>query len=195
MVPTGVRVRRLGLWVGLCCLVATLMPTSAHSDEKEWSIAVTPSYAVAYADGRTGHGGGFALDLGYGVSDSLSLHVLGVMSWHALDSSRVAPSGVVGGWAAMAGLTYTLDVIRLVPSFTVALGALGVYPGADYAGSPSVLKPITGFGVGLGFALDYLISRHVAVGVEVRYQTALTDLDRLPMYLYCGPRVLFRFGG
>jgi len=185
----------MGLCLVAALVAALLAEKTARSDEREWSIAVTPAYAVAYADGRTGHGGGFSLDVGYGVSDSLSVHLWGLMSWHALDGSRTAPAGVVAGFGAMAGLTYTLDVIRLVPSFTLALGAIGIRPGADFAGSPSVLKPITGFGIGLGFALDYLVNRHVAVGVEVRYQTALTDLDRLPMYLYCGPRVLFRFGG
>ncbi len=177
------------------CLASLLWATSARSDEREWSVALTPAYAVAYVDGRTGHGGGYSLDVGYGVSDSLSLHVQGMMTWHSLDGSRTASPGAVAGFGAMAGLTYTLDVIRLVPSFSLAVGAIGVRAGADYAGSPSVLKSVTGFGIGLGFALDYLVSRHFAVGMEVRYQTALTDLDRLPMYLYCGPRVLFRFGG
>ena len=51
----------------------------------------------------------------------------------------------------------------------------------------------TAFGVGVGFNLDYLLTRHVALGVVVRYHAFLTDITRIPVYLFVGPRVTFRF--
>ena len=58
-------------------LVTALAPRRAHADQKEWTIAVTPAYAVAYVDSRTGSGGGGGVDVGYGITESLSF-VLGL---------------------------------------------------------------------------------------------------------------------
>ena len=38
-------------------------------------------------------------------------------------------------------------------------------------------------------------SRRFAVGAEVTYQLPLTALDRSPMFLYAGPRLVARWGG
>jgi hypothetical protein len=171
--------------------IALLLPSVARADWKQWTVAVTPAYAVAYPDAKTAHGGGGAVDVGFGLSDTWAIHARGLLSWH---------QGVLSGFAAMAGITYAIDVIRLQPTFDLSIGALGMYGGAAFGDNPSVLKPIVAFGIAVGFAIDYLWTRHIAIGVEVKYQTALVPgplygADRLGMYLYCGPRVVFRFGG
>ena len=53
----------------------------------------------------------------------------------------------------------------------------------------------TAFGVGVGLSLDYLLTRRVALGIVVRYHAFLTDITRIPVYLFVGPRVTFRFPG
>ncbi len=179
-------------------LLALLVCAQARAELKEWTLTVQPSYAVAYVDSRTAHGGGPAIQVGYGVSDTLSIHVAGLVSFHAADKTDKLPGGELAMYGAFAGITYTLDVIRLVPSFDLSLGAVGVRGDLSYGTSPAanaVVKPIDAFAISLGFSIEYLITRHVAVGAQVRYQAALSALDRLPMYLYCGPRVTFRFGG
>jgi opacity protein-like surface antigen len=184
--------RIAALWVVL------LVAGDARADVKEWTISLVPGYAVAYVDSRTGSGGGGGLDVGFGISESLSLHASGFMSWHALDGTMTNKAGTMSGFAGMLGLTYTLDVIRLVPSFDLALGVLGVRGDAkfgDNAAASKVVAPSTAFGLGVGFGLDYLLTRHVAIGIVVRYHALLTDLTRIPVYLYAGPRVVFRFGG
>jgi hypothetical protein len=186
-------VRRYALVLG--CLAVAGVSAPARADFKEWTIAVEPGYAVAYVDSRTASGGGGGLDVGFGITESLSLHASSFLSWHALDASRTARGGTMSAFTAMLGLTYALDVIRLVPSFELALGVIGVRGDASFGDARDVVESSTAFGVGLGFALDYLITRHVDVGIAVRYHALLSDLQRIPVYLYAGPRVVFRFGG
>jgi hypothetical protein len=165
----------------------------ARADEKDVGLSVVPMYAVAYADGRTANGGGFWLDASYGISDQMALHVGGMLAWHGIgpDANQQLSGGAAASFAGMAGVSYSLDVLRLVPTFSFYAGAIGIRGGANFSDS-SILKPVTAFGVGLGFALDYLVNRRVAIGVELRYQAAVTDIDRLPMLLWVGPRVAFR---
>jgi hypothetical protein len=177
--------------------VLLLLGHGARADWKDVSVTLTPAYALVNIDDRSANGGGFAVDLGLGLSDALSLHATSALGWHAAPATKMLPAGTLSAFTAMLGLTYTLDVIRLVPSFDVAFGAIGVYGDATFGSTPgaaAVSKPVTGFGVSGAFMLDYLLTRHVAVGAEVRYHAVLTDLSRVPMYLYAGPRVTFRWG-
>ena len=182
--------------------ILLLLSGTARADFKEWNLTLTPAYGVIYVDGRTAHGGGAAVDVSFGVSDTIAVHARGLATWHdvgSVDTPMPMQGGTLSAFAAMAGVTYTLDVIRLVPSFDLSIGALGVYGGAAFGDSPAVLRPIVAFGVALGFAIDYLWTRHFALGAEVKYQAALapgvfTGDSRIGMYLYAGPRVTFRFG-
>jgi len=178
--------------LALLCLLAA---RPARADYKEWTIAVTPAYSVAYVDSRSGNGGGGGLEVGFGVTESLTLHLSGFVSWHALDGSMTQKEGVMTAYASMLGLTYTIDVIRLVPYFELQLGAVGVRGTAGFGDDAKVVKSSDDFALGLGFGMDYLFTRHVALGFVVRYHALLTDITRIPVYLYVGPRVTFRFGG
>ena len=179
-------------------VLATLVPAAAHADWKEWTIATWPAYAVTYVDTRAPSGAGGGLEVGYGITDAITLKASGFMSWHPTDATMNTASGTIGEFAVMAGANYSLDVIRLVPSFDVQFGVLGIRGSANFqdtAKSNAVVPTSTAFGVGLGFSLDYLLTRHVAVGIVVRYHAFLTDITRIPVYLYVSPTVTFRFGG
>jgi hypothetical protein len=179
-------------------LLLLALPRPAFADFKEWTLTVHPVYAVGYVDERTAHGGGVAAQVGFGVSDALSVHVAGIVSFHAADKTEKLPAGQLSGYGAFAGITYTLDVIRLVPSFDLAIGAVGLRGNLAYgtdAAANAVLQPIDAFAISLGFSIDYLFTRHVALGVELRYVLPVTEVTRFPTYLYVGPRVAFRFGG
>jgi len=188
----------LGTVRALAVLVATLVPTLAHADYKDWTIAVWPAYAVTYVDTRAPSGAGGGLEVGFGVTESLTLKASGFMSWHPVGSTMTTAAGTIGEFAAMVGINYSLDVIRLVPSFDLQLGVLGLRGDAaftDSARSNAVVPTSTAFGVGVGLSLDYILTRHVALGIVVRYHAFLTDITRIPVYLFVGPRVTFRFGG
>ena len=185
------RAVRLASALAVVCLLAG----PARAEFKEWKIAVTPAYAIGYVDSRTANGGGAGVEVGFGISESLSLHASGFLSWHALGSSKTQQAGTMSAYASMLGLTYTLDVIRLVPYFELELGVVGVRGTAGFGDDKHVVKSADELALGVGFGLDYLITRHVAVGAVVRYHALLTDITRIPVYLYVGPRVSFRFGG
>ena len=188
----GLRVRAFLL------VVATLVPVAAHADYKEWTIAAWPAYAVTYVDTRAPSGAGGGLEVGFGLTDSLTLKASGFLSWHPVDATKTTAPGTIGEFASMVGLNYSLDVIRLVPSFDLQLGILGLRGSAGFADTPqsnAVVTSSTAFGIGVGFSLDYLLTRHWAIGLIVRYHAFLTDVTRIPVYLFVGPRVTFRFGG
>ncbi len=192
VIPTAV-LRRAALVAALLCCGPFCR--RAHADKKEWTVAVTPGYAVAYVDSRTGNGGGGGVEVGYGITESLSLHASGFLSWHALGATKSEKAGTMSGYASMVGLTYTIDVIRLVPYFELQVGAVGVRGTPEFGRNSGVVKSSDDFAIGLGFGMDYLLTRHVAVGFVVRYHALVTDITRIPVYLYVGPRVTFRFGG
>jgi opacity protein-like surface antigen len=193
VLPTAV-LRRAALACALLCAFFS-WSGRAHAEFKEWKIAVTPAYAVGYVDERTGHGGGGGLEVGFGITESLSLHASGFLSWHSLDPTMKAQGGTMSAYASMLGLTYTLDVIRLVPYFEVQLGVVGTRGTAGFGDDTKVVQSSNDFALGVGFGMDFLVTRNVAVGFVIRYHALLTDITRIPVYLYFGPRVSFRFGG
>jgi Outer membrane protein beta-barrel domain len=176
-------------------LVLLLWCGAARAEFKEWKLAVTPAYGVAYVDSRTANGGGGGVEVGFGVTEALTLHASGFVSWHAIDGNMTQKAGTISAYASMLGLTYTLDVIRLVPYFEIELGVIGLRGTPGFGSDDKVVKSSDDFALGVGFGLDFLITRHVAAGLVVRYHALLTDITRIPVYLYVGPRISFRLGG
>ncbi len=159
---------------------------------------MAPTYALTYVDARNPSGGGGALDIGFGISEALSLHASGFVSWHPVSATKTNTAGTVGVFGAMVGLTYTIDVIRIVPYFDLGVGVLGLRGDGGFGSSAAANKVVdssTAFGVEIGFGADYLLNRHLALGVVVRYHAFVTDITRIPVYLYVGPRLSFHFGG
>ncbi|MCU1282280.1 MAG: hypothetical protein JWM53_5826 [bacterium] len=179
-------------------VLATLVPVAAHADYKDWTVSAFPAYAVTYVDSRAPSGAGGGLEVGFGVSESLTLKASGFLSWHPVAKTMSTTAGTIGEFATMIGINYSLDVIRLVPSFDLNIGLLGLRGDAGFKDTPksnAVAQSSTAFGVGIGLNLDYLLTRHWALGLVVRYHAFLTDVTRIPVYLFVGPRATFRFGG
>jgi hypothetical protein len=180
----------------LAAVVSLLIGWStARAGEKEWQLALTPAFAMAQAgDGNGGTvnawGGGAGLDVAYGLNDAIAVRLTGAYSAHALDASAGGPAGVLSAFHAGAGITYAIDVLRLVPYFDLGVGLLG-----SLRPSAHGTDAIYGFGVEIGLGLDYLATRLVSVGFVVRYHAYLTDIQHIPNYLYAGPRIAFHFGG
>jgi hypothetical protein len=182
----------------LVLLAIVLAPVAARADFKEWTFSAWPAYAITYVDSRAPSGAGAGVDVGFGITESLTLKATGFVSWHPVAATKTTSAGTLGEFSAMLGIGYALDVIRLVPSFDIAVGVLGVRGDAQFSTSTkanAVLPPSTAFGAELGFALDYALTRHVELGVVVRYHAFLTDITRIPVYLYVGPRLTMRWGG
>lgn len=191
--------RRVHRSLGCALLAAALLGAAAgpaSADEKEFTLALQPGFAVARLGDRNAWGGGGGLDLLYGITDALSLRLTGAYSAHSLaavdktDSTPALPGGLVTAFHAGAGVSYAVDIVRLVPYFDLSIGLLGMRQPTDKGD-----KTGYDFGVEIGVGADYLINRRVAVGFVVRYHAYLTAITDIPVYLYAGPRVAFRFGG
>jgi hypothetical protein len=174
---------------------------AAHAERRRVRLSVAPMYALALVDSRQPSGGGVVTDLSFGISDALSVRATGFVSFHAADglqstsatgTQTTGPAGTIAAFGAFAGLHYELDVLRIVPSFDVGVGALGLRGDARYGtgvGATALLPAVNAFAVELGFGVDWLITRRWSVGAVVRYYTLLTELERAPGFLYVGPRV------
>lgn len=179
-------------------LIALLLaiPGAAKANYKDWTLSLAPSFATANLNARMLTGGGATLDVGFGVNDALAVHATSTLAWYALPASAQAPGGSVSSFSALLGIVYTFDIMRLLPSASLGIGIIGVRGDAQFGHSTStpVLAPLTGLVVSLGGALDYLITSHLGVGFEVRYQIVATDYGRMPMSIELGPRLRLSFG-
>ena len=107
-------------------------------------------------------------------------------------ATTTGPDGTIAAFGALAGLTYELTLLRLQPSFDLAVGVIGLRGDASFGtGAPAsaLLSAVTAFAIELGFGVDWLISRRWALGVVVRYHALVSELERAPSFLYVGPRI------
>lgn len=186
-------------------LLGLLQGREGTADRRRFRLGVQPIYALSFVDRRSPSGGGVGLDLAYGLTDSLWLRASGFVALHAADGfvsrtangvENVGADGTMSSFGAFAGLTYTLDVLRIVPAFDVGIGAIGLRGDARFghgAGAEALLPSITALAIELGFGTDWLITRRWSVGFVVRYHVLLTELERAPNFLYLGPRAAITF--
>jgi hypothetical protein len=115
--------------------------------EEEWQLAVMAGYGRLFAGADQGGGALARLEGQRGLTDALAIHA-------TLGPSQHARAG--GALAATAGVTYAVDVLRVVPFFE---GGLAFVAGA---GRDAV-------GLELGAGGEYLIDRRWAVALVARY--------------------------
>ncbi len=72
------------------------------------------------------------------------------------------PGGTVRTTSALLGVTYTFDVLRLVPYIQTGVGVI------NFGGA--VVNSGTAFDAELGLGADYLLTRRWAVGGVLQYQ-------------------------
>lgn len=185
---------RAGALLGMAtALLMLVRPSCARAEQRELSMGIQPLYGLTYIDDRAPSGGGGNAHLSYGLTDAVSVQIQGGLTAHPLsalqDDKHMLPAGTLLTWQASAGISYALDIVRIVPFFEAGLGALGTVTRTAEGVTQSV-----GAGASLGLGADYLITRRWAVGVAIRYHAFLTDLGHIPIYLTVGPRFIVRFG-
>jgi hypothetical protein len=169
--------------VGLLCAA----PGRAVAGDGELVLSLDPVYSLIKWDARQPSGAGLVFDASWGLNDSLSLRGTGFYTAQlaSADAANGLPSGVISIGGAFLGLTYAFDVLRVIPYFDLGIGALY----ATGAGHKDSLD----FGVEVGIGADYLLSRGFSLGLVARYYAFLTSLSAIPVYLYAGPRIAWRF--
>ena len=147
-----------------------LAPAAARADEDDWQVAARAGLAGVVADGRSPLGLGIGGDLQYGLDDAWSLHLslAGAGKRVDADMPHMLPGGTVWSYAAFAGLGYTMDVLRLLPTFEAGLGVLGV--------GGAVTSSHLAVGVQVGMGADYLLTPRFSLGLTAQYVFAPFDL-------------------
>ena len=99
--------------------------TAAAAGEHEWQAALRLGAGTVSVDGRKPWGLAGGVDLEYGLTDAWALRLSFEGSTHDVSKSNdmdTRPAGAIRTDAALIGLTYTFDVLRLVPYADVQVG-------------------------------------------------------------------------
>jgi hypothetical protein len=139
--------------------------------ENEWQLAVQTGAATVTVDQRTTWGFAAGLGVDYGLTDSWALRGTIATSFHSVDAAGPMdsrPAGRIETTSALAGVTYTIDILRLVPYADLQVGAFKV--------AGAVQDPRITFVSALGIGADYFITRKWLGGVHFQYLFAPVDL-------------------
>jgi hypothetical protein len=137
---------------------------AAAAGEREWQVSARVGLGDVDVDGRAPLGAVAGADLEYGFTEAWAVRLSAAVGLHPVDAQKdgAAPGGTVRTTVALAGLTYTFDVLRLVPYLEGGVGVI------DYAGA--VRSPGATLDAELGVGADYLLTRRWAVGGLLQYQ-------------------------
>ena len=155
--------------LGLLLLVAAWAPPT-YADEDDWQVAARAGITGISVAGREELGPRLAVDGTYGLTDAWAVRLTASASRHGVsqDATRGLSGDAVFGYSAFGGLSYTMDILRLLPSFEMGLGLLGVTGG--------VKEPTRSLGMQAAIAADYLINPRWSVGGIAEYVYAPFDL-------------------
>ncbi len=162
-------------------LVAAPAARARALGQEEWQAAARAGIGVVHVDGRNPWGEAAGLDLEYGLTDAWGLRLSLEGSLHSVDKQMKAglPGGLVSTEAALAGVVYTIDVLRLVPYAELQVGAARI--------GGAVTAPLTMFVSELGLGSDYYLNARWRAGVSLQYLYRPQDLLSNPQGLGNSP--------
>lgn len=149
--------------------------------QDEWQVALREGLGVVHVDGRSPWGDAAALDLEYGLTDAWALRLSLEGSVHPVDKSTkpALPGGVVSTEGALAGVCYTIDVLRWVPYAELEFGVARI--------GGAVTEPLTMFVSELGLGSDYYLTARWRAGASLQYLYRPQDLLSNPQGLGNSP--------
>jgi outer membrane protein with beta-barrel domain len=176
-------VRPPRLLCGLAALLGVALGGRAHAaGEGEWQLAGRTGAGTIGADGRTSWGFVGAADLDYGLTDSWALRATLFSSLHSMDAESptdMRPTGRLLALGGLGGLTYTIDILRLVPYADLQLGFVHV--------GGAIASPGFAFITALGIGADYYVTRQWTAGAHFQYLFDPIDLFADPLNLGRSP--------
>lgn len=175
------RVRTAAVVSGLVVLLLGGRAARA-AGEREWQVALRAGVGTVSVDSRKPWGMAGGLDVEYGLTDSWSLRLSFEASTHDVSKSSdmdMRPAGTIHTDAALLGVTYTFDVLRLVPYADLQAGIAQV--------TGAVVTPQSLLAMELGVGADYFLSRHVTAGLSFHYLFEPADLLSDPLNLGTNP--------
>jgi hypothetical protein len=156
--------------------------TAVAAGEHEWQAALRLGAGTVSVDGRKPWGFAGGVDLEYGLTDAWALRLSFEGSTHDVSKSNdmdMRPAGAIRTDAALIGVTYTFDVLRLVPYADVQAGFAQV--------RGAVVAPQSLLAMELGVGADYFVTRRVTAGVSFHYLFEPADLLSDPLNLGTNP--------
>ena len=156
-------------------LAAGAAAAEAAPGEDEWQLSARLGLGDLDIDGRKPLGALGGADLEYGFTDAWAARLSLGSGFHPVDSDMKnhLPGGTVRTTFALVGVTYTFDVLRLVPFLQTGIGVINI--------GGATVKPGTAFDAELGLGADYLLTKRWAVGGVLQYQFTPAQLFGSPM--------------
>jgi hypothetical protein len=167
--PPLVRTTLVATW--LAAFLTTLSrPVTARADADDWQVAAAAGIASLVVEGRNPMGMRLALDGQYGLDDAWAVRVTASGGRYGVtpDMAKALPGGAIYSYSVFAGLAYSMDILRLLPSFEIGVGLLGA--------TGAVIKPHRAFGMQAAVGADYLLTPRWSVGGVAAYVFAPFDL-------------------
>jgi hypothetical protein len=161
----------LGFWISVA-LVFWAAPADA-AGANEWQLSLRAGIGVVNV-GSDPWGLAGGADVEYGLTDAWALRASLEGSTSSVSANKQA--GTAAGSermdAALAGVTYTIDVLRLVPYATLQFGIAQI--------SGPLAAPVTMFASELGLGGDYYLTRQLRAGISFQYLYRPQDLLQNP---------------
>jgi len=156
--------------------------TATAAGEHEWQAALRLGVGTVSVDGRKPWGPAAGIDLDYGLTDAWALRLSFEGSTHDVSKtsdSDMRPEGAIRTDAVLLGLTYTFDVLRLVPYADLQVGLAQV--------RGAVTAPQSLLAMQLGVGADYFVTRRITAGISFHYLFEPADLLSDPLNLGTNP--------
>ncbi|HVZ89331.1 MAG TPA: hypothetical protein VHG72_20360 [Polyangia bacterium] len=155
--------------------------TARAAEADELAVSARAGIGTVSADGRHPWGSAFGADAEYGIADGWAARAS--LEGQLVSVSKVPQSGLPGGLlhtdAALIGVTYTIDILRIVPYAYLQIGV------AQIGGAVRV--PVTMLASELGVGGDYFISPRLRAGLSAQYLYRPQDLFSNPQGLGNAP--------
>jgi hypothetical protein len=155
---------------------------AAAAGENEWQVALRAGAGTVSIDGRKPWGLAGGLDVEYGLTDAWAVRASLDASTHSVSKEGemdMRPAGSVRTNAALIGINYTFDVLRLVPSANLQAGLIQL--------GGAVSTPQSLLAMRLGIGADYFVTRRFTAGLSFYYLFEPADLLSDPLNLGTNP--------
>lgn len=167
---TGTVLTRVIAVAALVCGAA--LPSSALAYDRQLTLDVAAGWGVAPALAAPNNGPSFAIGTAVGFADAWGVGVYAGWSVHPAFGGG-EPFHL--GFAGVEGL-YFIDILEVVPFFGVGVDVLPTFDAASGTWGAD-------FAAHLRASLDYLVSREVAIGLDIRPYVLFTALGTDPVYI------------
>jgi len=160
--------------------VAVAAPVYA-AGANEWQLSLRAGIGVVNVGSDHPWGVAGGVDVEYGLTDAWALRGSLEGSTKSLSANKQAgtAAGSERSDAALVGITYTIDVLRLVPYADLLFGVAQI--------SGPLAPPVTMFAAELGLGGDYYLTRQLRAGLSFQYLYRPQDLLENPQQLGSSP--------